>query len=515
VYSVDASASQPTKNSCAQEAVPPTQPSLLHQRSAPALQDANTRLLEAVRSLDEQKLLASANDQNMLGAPASSSSSSTAMDPRIEETMYVNAEAARSKPESRLMRSGELVPAQMSDEEVAHRRASAVNAATSIIVIAREPAPPSEPFPASPGRVRIDSDMFACGPRRSRLESELSEPSRQRKGSLAIRQLRAQLIERAGSVREAFKLLDTNANGMVCLTEFLAGLQTLQIDLDQLTAGNGASALFHELTAVHDRDDEDGDSGAINILQLLGISQEEAHNPEHMATMELWHKVESGKEKAKKRKEARCAMWSDGDVASGEAGQVQLLRMQAQTRKKNATSIIARDWKATRPTQSLRDSQLLLNDPRLHRKCAREAVHTPVEAVVLREQDDTRKCIHHIKQAMRSCAESRHQVVHMQHLLKPAVEEEVVSSLATLSSSFQVSMRRASEMIPENLPPPQAASMAVEPSLPAPAAPTPSSVVADTAASPPAPPRHGPRATAIAAGSVHARIAAVAATAAF
>lgn len=381
----------------------PQQPVLMRHQSEPVFKDATTRLLEAAQAVQHRHAARWASMGDM-DAGARSSSSDSAVNPEIQESCQVS----RSPSETfslGLFSSGAIVPdRELSPAEIAARRAGAMNAAMSLV------------------NAQDDSESFASEPRGRVLLLKNSE---------AAQQLRRELIEKAGSVREAFKFFDHHHNGLICLAEFLAGLQTLQIDVHQIPGAPEPTNLFHEKSEMQHAEHDDG---LIDIYQLLGISRE-ARRIEHMPTMELWHQHESNIHSSKNKLERR-AKWTDEDRPDGEA---QLLRLQAQTKKKNATQMIKRDWKATRPQKALRGTQHLLHDPRLHRKCAREAVHTPEEEDVLQEKAETRNRVNHIKQAMRSCAESRHQVVHMQHLLQPSPAED---ALRSLSGAIHHSLRK-------------------------------------------------------------------------
>jgi len=248
--------------------------------------------------------------------------------------------------------------------------------------------------------------------------SEGNEGGRRLKlGNQSAQMLRRQLIDNAGSLREAFKVFDSNGSGMISVTEWITGLQKLCIDLSQLPGSPKAELLFRDLDTTG--------RGLLDLFQLfnhLEIRSEAGDSNEYISvgTMELWRK-HNGRRKASKNSLERRAMWEHKQHDSGTA---QLLRLQAETEKKKAREIIKRDWQATRPREEIRNTRELLTDPRLHRKCP-DAINSPNEDDVIRDSGQQAKCVHNIKKAMHSCVESRRQVMQMQQLLRPQDGDEV------------------------------------------------------------------------------------------
>jgi len=268
-----------------------------------------------------------------------------------------------------------------------------------------------------PANINAGSDLHGDNAGASAGEVFTSAPSddRYRADSLVAQQLRKALILKAGSVREAFKVFDNNGNGQISLTEWLCGLQTLQIDLSQFRGAPKPAALFQELS---------NHSGSICPYQLLGA---DAENPEHMETLQLWRKCASGK-KAHKAHPKRRAGWADTPE-----GTAQLRRIDGEIEKRKSRKAMKKDWHAMR-TKEPQDSRMLLHDPRLHRKCASEAIYQPkhpdIEAAVMQEQLSTKTCLTNIKKAMKSCADSRRQVLDLQNLLRPPeVDNGVIAAL--------------------------------------------------------------------------------------
>lgn len=406
-----------------------------HHSEPPAAGSANTRLMEVQRALDAKPM------------PAASSSSATAQLLQVKDSnnsRRPSKNSCRSSGDSRRS-SIESVRSDVSsiqrfmvdradtmevESELERERSEALQKQVQRVASSR--------IAQAAANIPVGEQGEGENSSSSAAEGEDTEPEvRVVKGSYAVQALRREMIRAAGTLREAFKQLDTNGNGTICLTEFLTGLTSMRIDLTKIPGKPKPRDLFHELADV-DPAHHPHANFEIDVWQLLGIKAQEG-SFDHVNTHELWKKHETGKRTI--RAEGRLAMWTEAPEIRGE---MQVARLEGQDKEKKELENLKLDWRRTR---SARDACTkagrleVLGDPRLHRKCAREAIRKRNEALVVKEQGMQWKKLNNIKKAMNACADSRHQVKQMQHLLRPPEEKNPIKE--SLSVSFAEALRKS------------------------------------------------------------------------
>jgi hypothetical protein len=252
-----------------------------------------------------------------------------------------------------------------------------------------------------------DDEVFSEAIEEPRVQEVLSSSSR------VVQKLRREILRVAVNPQEAFKVFDDNGSGRISLTEFIGGLTSLEIDLPSIVGTVKPRDLFRVLDHDH--------SGSLDLYEFLGVKQqaEKRDGAESLGTAELWNQNER-RSKRSKPTLARRAKWKEEEAAH-------MKRIEEETERREFRNQIARDWKANRPLVDIRDSRELLADPRLHRRVPKEAIVKPREDELLRQQGELDNTCRNIRQNIRCLADARHQLVQLQHAVRPC--EKATDSL--------------------------------------------------------------------------------------